>query len=153
MSGGPGGAKLFTLSKNPSNSDKTRSADSSTCTGSRLIPTNSSGKNAPDAPVAAPPPVPHSRASLLPSFPPPVPASVRPSAQHNPTSTRRQVKNHLPPQRHSARAEFFLSLFKNVHTSTDPFALECLYIESGFHSGLDLLFALPQEVVDVSALF
>ena len=64
-----------------------------------------------------------------------------------------QVENGLPlpvPR----RAKFFLSLFKNLHPSTDPFALECLCIEERypFWPWTPLL-AFPQEVVDVSALF
>jgi hypothetical protein len=64
MSGVSVDANFFTLSKNPSNSDKTRIADSLLCNGSPSIPSNSSDKSAPDAQVAAPRPAPHLLASL-----------------------------------------------------------------------------------------
>jgi hypothetical protein len=53
----------------------------------------------------------------------------------------------------SKRTEFFLCLFKNVHPSTDLFALEFTCIEIGFRLAMESALALPQEVVDVSALF
>jgi hypothetical protein len=85
-------AQALHLNKNPSNSNKSRTAHSSTCTGSRSTPRNSLDRTAPDVPPRAPFPPVSPRFDLR----RPVLARSRSSAQHTATRPRAQVGNRLP---------------------------------------------------------
>ena len=112
-------AQALHLNKNPSNSNKSRTAHNSTCTGSPSTPPNSSDRTAPDVPPRAPFPPGSPRFDLL----RPVPARSRSSAQHTATRPRAQVENRLPlhvasltltPYFPNRFASIFLSPFTNL---------------------------------------
>jgi hypothetical protein len=99
------GKEFFPLSRNPSNSNKTRILHRSTCTGSLPVPPNSLGKSAPHT-SAAFPPISLQRHSVQLA-----PACSRPSAQHTAMFSRAQVENHLPLESPPTLVHDFPNLF------------------------------------------
>ena len=118
------------FNKNPSNSNKTRTADSSTCNRSPSIRPNSSDRTAPDVPHHVPPPFPpvSLRFDLLRRVPPRCS-----SAQHTAKRPRHTSEKPLRPRRslfpylpNRLPAKFFSFCSQIFPASTDPFALKCL---------------------------
>jgi hypothetical protein len=112
--------EFSTLNKNPSNSNKIRTPDSSTCTGSPSILPNSSDKTAPDASSRFPP--------LSRQFHFLRPVRSCSSAQHTATRHCPQVDKHLPPNAlpsaaflEPPRIKIFLALFTNLSCFHRPF--------------------------------
>ena len=130
--------KTIVLNRNPSSSNKTRTLDNSTCTGSPSIPPNSSDKTVPDAPPSAP----SHPVSLRLDCPQPVPVRSRSSAQHTPRAPPRTSGNPsslygllLPPCAIDPTQPNFFLYSQIFPTSTDTFALECPCIGERGSSG------------------
>jgi hypothetical protein len=145
MSGGPTLPPLKNrpLNKSPNSSNRTRTLDSSTCTGSLSIPSSSSDKTAQGAPNLAPRPEPLPLALLLHGFPPPAPAQVRPSAQHTLTSTLAQVENRLPLHLFSP-SRIFLPWIRILFYFHRPFCARMrVHWKGVVHLAMDAALGLP----------